>query len=354
MLLQPKLHVDIQWMHKISLSLLLFRKVKTDVYVCRCPVCGDSKNDKTKCRFYFYVKKGILKVSCKNCGYPSPNSSFYFFMKDQFSEYFDEYKKDTLFDGFTSYRSGKQESDIPSLGSKPSFNSEPNKPSMTHISDFKKKVIPILNLSENHTAYQYLVGRKFQSSEMSRLYYTDDFKSISKIINEESSENLLENDPRIIIPFINENGYLEMIQGRSLKDSKMKYLSIKANNDIDKIFGKYEIDETETVYCVEGPFDSLFVKNCIATCDANLTKAKADVYIWDNQPRNKDVIRYMEKAIDENKNIVIWPNTPATKLDINDLMKLGLSKDNLMMVIKKCTFSGLSAKVKFMQWKKVA
>lgn len=62
-----------------------------------------------------------------------------------------------------------------------------------------------------------------------------------------------------------------MVQGRSLiADHRLKYISVKTSDDIDKIYGKYELDTSKTTYCVEGPLDSLFIDNCVATCDANL------------------------------------------------------------------------------------
>ena len=161
-------------------------------------------------------------------------------------------------------------------------------------------------------------------------------------------------DPRIVIPFYGFEGEVEMIQGRSLdKGAKLRYLTIKADEDIDKVFGKYEIDPEKTVYCTEGPLDSLFVDNCLATCDSSLTKAPADVYIWDNQPRSKEIVALMEKTIDKKHKIVIWPNSPDTKMDINDMIQMGITREELKKVIEMRTFSGLKAKLELTKWRKV-
>jgi hypothetical protein len=344
-MIHSKLHVDLGWLNKISINLERFKKIKTDTYNCRCLICGDSKTRSNVTRLYFYAKKGNLNVFCQNCGY---SHSFFTFMKEIFPSHFEEYKRETMFDTFNQKTQRKTEINLqPRLPKLPSVDN-------VKIEDFKRNMVSVLDLEESHPAKKMLRGRAFSETEMSRLYYTDDFKYLAQTLNEESTEKLRDGEPRIIIPFISPTGVVEMIQGRSLdKNSKLKYISIKRHDDVEKVYGLYELDKTKTRYCVEGPFDSLFVDNCIATCDANLTRVDADCYIWDVQPRNKDVCKYMEAAIESNKKLVIWPFSPSKKLDINDMIKAGVSRKEIMKVIKDNTFSGLTAKVKFMQWKKV-
>jgi hypothetical protein len=57
----------------------------------------------------------------------------------------------------------------------------------------------------------------------------------------------------------------------------------------------------------------------------------------------------MNKLIDAKNSIVIWPPN-VTQNDINDMILAGI---NLMDVIESNTVSGLSAKIKFNDWKKV-
>lgn len=340
-MIHPKLHVDIQWMNRISVNLARFRKVKTDTYNCRCPVCGDSQKSTKLARFYFYVKKMSLKVWCHKCGY---SNNFFGFMKDQYPTYFEDYKKETLFDSFSRSSNLFVPEEI----------KETTQQKKISINTLKKISVNINDLEDDHPAKAYLLERSFSKDEMSRLYYTDDFKTLASLFNLESGSKLKEKEPRIIIPFINNKGTIEIIQGRSLdKNSNLKYITIKTNEDAEKVFGLYDADHTKTVYCVEGPLDSLFVDNCLASCDANLTRVDADVYIWDVQSRNKDVCKYMEAAIEAGKSVVIWPFSGNKKLDINDMIKSGMTKDQIMNIIKKNTFSGLTAKMKFLQWKKV-
>ncbi|MDX1532749.1 MAG: hypothetical protein R3230_00925 [Nitrosopumilaceae archaeon] len=263
-------------------------------------------------------------------------------MKDYSPDLYDEYKKETLLSSFKK-ETKKQNTLLPDSTTKPEF---------TGLSTLKNTV-RCDKLDPNHPALKYLYSRKFNTNEIRRLLYTDDFKSVASQINEESSKKLLDNEPRIIIPFYDTESKIKLIQGRALKESKMKYITIKQHDDVDKIYGEENIDPSKIKYVVEGPLDSLFVNNCIATCDANLIRSDADVLIFDNQPRNKEVVSLMQQAINEGRSLVIWPNSPDSKQDINDMIKSGISKELLMQVIKQCTFSGIVAQLKFNQWKKV-
>jgi hypothetical protein len=338
---QTKLYVDEAWMKGLSLGLLRFRKVKPNVYVCRCPFCGDSKKSTTTTRFFFYVRKGSLNVQCKNCNY---SRSFYNFVFDYSPQRFEEYKKETLLHSFTTK---KKKNPV-------------EKPINKLINKKEEKLLTCLNntincatLPDNHPAITYLCGRGFKKAQIERLLYTDDFKSVCMQLSKSSSKNLLENEPRIVIPFYDESGNIKLIQGRALKNSKMKYITIKTHDEVTKIYGLENLDKTKTTYCVEGPLDSLFVENCVATCDANLTRSDANVLIFDNESRNEQIVKLIESAIDQGRSVVIWPNSTDKKQDINDMIQSGISQKLLMGVIRKRTFKGLMARLEFNKWKKV-
>ena len=75
-------------------------------------------------------------------------------------------------------------------------------------------------------------------------------------------------------------------------------------------------------------------------------------YIFDNEPRNKEIIQRMEKIIDLGYNIFIWPNEIQLK-DVNDLIMTGVSKIQLDEIISINTYSNLSAKQALVQYKKI-
>jgi hypothetical protein len=118
------------------------------------------------------------------------------------------------------------------------------------------------------------------------------------------------------------------------------------------------VNVNETIRIVEGPIDSLFLQNCVAAGDANLQLVAKNissgkkVLIYDNEPRNKDIVRMMQDAIKLGHNIVIWPDTIAQK-DINEMIMSGRTKSEIESIISNNTFSGLEAQTKFVFWKKV-
>jgi hypothetical protein len=130
------------------------------------------------------------------------------------------------------------------------------------------------------------------------------------------------------------------------------------HDDNKKVFGLDRIDEEKPIYVVEGPIDSLFIDNAVATADSNLQsitevldKSKV-VLIFDNEPRNKEIVKQIEKAIDEHYNVVIWPEFVDDK-DINDMILSDFSLDEIEDIISKNTFVNLRAKMEFVNWKKV-
>jgi hypothetical protein len=118
------------------------------------------------------------------------------------------------------------------------------------------------------------------------------------------------------------------------------------------------VNKQEKVYVTEGPIDSLFLTNAVATADANLTNAvnyitkDKLVLVFDNEPRNKDICKLMDKAIEEHFQICIWPEMIKEK-DINEMILAGFTTEELCDIIDKNTFVNLRAKFEFIQWKKI-
>jgi hypothetical protein len=188
------------------------------------------------------------------------------------------------------------------------------------------------------------------------LYYAEDFKKFVESLDVEK-DGLKDNDPRLIIPFYDEEKNLVAFQGRSLGESKLRYITIKLDQDNYKVFGLDRIDQDEMIYVVEGPIDSLFLKNAVATADSNLMavskifdRSKVTL-VYDNEPRNKELHKQMERAIEEHYNVVIWPEM-IDKKDINDMILDGFSSDEIQDIISKNTFVNLRAKMEFINWKK--
>jgi hypothetical protein len=213
---------------------------------------------------------------------------------------------------------------------------------------FKKK-LDLPKASENPIAKEYLESRKLNPE---KFYFADKFKEWSNT-QKQTFYNIERDEPRIIIPLYDFDNNFIGFQGRSLIPKSVKYITVMLSEDSPKIYGLNTIKKDETVYVTEGPFDSTFIRNSIAMCgaDANVSDLGFSrvVWIYDNEPRNAEIISRISKTIDRGEEVIIWPTSIEQK-DINDMVLAGL---NVMDVLKSNTYTGLEAKIKFNNWKKI-
>ena len=98
------------------------------------------------------------------------------------------------------------------------------------------------------------------------------------------------------------------------------------NEEAPKVYGLDKINKGEIVYVVEGPFDSTFVSNSVAMCGSDSSLACLEgssiVYVYDNEPRNQEILGRIERCIDRGEQVVIWPTSIEQK-DINDMFLVG-------------------------------
>jgi transcription elongation factor Elf1 len=334
-------YIDRKYLLMVAPRLQRFAQKKTDLYNFRCPICGDSEKNKTKSRGYVYRKKNDYFYMCHNCGL---STTFYNFLDKVDSRLIKEYALERYKDGETGNNNYK----------KPTFDEFKSKPV------FKKTKInleSINSLPDGHYAKEYVKGRKIPVEYHKELYFAPDFKKFVESLEIEK-EGLKEEDPRLILPFYNENKELVAFQGRALGESKMRYITIKLHEDGHKVFGIDRIDQEKMIYVVEGPIDSLFLENAVATADSNL-ESITKIYdrskvtlVYDNEPRNKELVKIIDKSIENHFNVVIWPEMIDSK-DINEMVLDGFSPDEIQDIIDKHTFVNLRAKAEFVNWKKV-
>ena len=74
--------------------------------------------------------------------------------------------------------------------------------------------------------------------------------------------------------------------------------------------------------------------------------------IFDNEPRNKEINKQIEKTIKQGRNVVIWPDSIRHK-DINDMIIAGYTKEEIQQIITDNTFSGAAAQLRFAEWRKI-
>ncbi len=223
------------------------------------------------------------------------------------------------------------------------------------------KLPTIASLGEYHFAKQYCVERKLPKEWLSRLYYASDFQSFINELKPDYfgvSQPFIAVDKRLIIPIIDENRKLVGISGRTLstEKNKIKYITILLDDFSKKIFGLDRADVSKRVYALEGPLDSIFLDNAIATLDAAIynaaSVANTITYVGDNQPDNPDTKRVMRRIIDLGLDIFIWPPEWRDYKDINDLVKGGINPSEIPAVIDVRTYNGLRATLEMGQWEK--
>tara|TARA_B100001287_G_C22679242_1_gene529376 strand:- start:712 stop:1683 length:972 start_codon:yes stop_codon:yes gene_type:complete len=320
--------VDSKYISLVSSRLQKFKKVKADLYNFRCPICGDSQKNKNKSRGYFYVVKNNTNFKCHNCG---ASLSLNNFLKKIDTTLYKQYTMEKFKEGHT----GK--------------NFVVDQPVLKFNKPVFRKKVDLPKATENDSAKNYLLKRKLNPD---KFYYAERFKSWVNT-QKKTFDYTGRDEPRIIILMYDEAKQLIGFQGRALDSSPNKYITIMLQEDAPKIYGLDSINREKPIYIVEGPFDSTFVENGVAMCGADVDVGSFgwSNYIWvlDNEPRNGEITNRISKLIDRGEKVVIWPSN-VTEKDINDMV---LSGHDVMSMLKSSTYSGLEAKIKFNNWKKV-
>jgi len=320
--------VDSKYIGLVSSRLQKFKKVKSDLYNFRCPICGDSQKNKNKTRGYFYVVKNNTNFKCHNCG---ASLSLNNFLKKIDTTLHKQYTLEKFKEGHTGR----------------GFVVEAPKLEF-HKPVFRRK-LDLPKASENDDARSYLEKRKLNPE---KFYFADKFK-IWTNTQKQTFDTIGRDEQRIIIPMYDRDRNLIGFQGRSLVPNPVKYITVMLDEDAPKIYGLETIDEELPVYVVEGPFDSTFVDNSVALCgsdgDLGYLEGSNLIFVYDNEPRNREIVGRIERCIKRNEKVVIWPSNIVEK-DINDMILAG---HDVMSMLKLNTYSGLEAKVKFNTWKKI-
>ena len=319
--------IDSKYINLVSSRLQRFKRVKAVLYNFRCPICGDSQKNKSKTRGYLYAIKANVNYKCHNCG---ASMSLNNFIKQIDPVIAKQYAFEKFKDGHTGRNFVTEE---------PTFNFEAPK--------FKKK-LDLPKASTVPIAKLYLEKRKLNPT---KFYYADKFKAWTNSLKE-TFENVDYDEPRIIIPLYYKDD-LVGFQGRSLGPNKVKYITVMINDNAPKIYGLDEIKKESPVYITEGPFDSSFIKNSIAMCgaDADVYKwgVSDPVWIYDNEPRNNEIVKRISNTISKGDKVVIWPSNIDEK-DINDMV---LSGHNVQELVESNIYNGLEANLKFNIWKRI-
>ena len=328
-------YIDIKYINEISARLSQFKKKGDYLFNFRCPHCGDSKKSKTKARAYLYRVKNDMFFKCHNCGEGQSLTNFLKFLDN---------KK------YEQYLLERYKGSAPSTP-QPEFNDF--KPKFKEV-DILDGLTPVSELKDNHPVKQYVVKRKIPEKYFSKLFLCNKFMAFVNKAKPNTFSHTKGEHPRLIIPFYDINNKVFAFQGRAFGKEQPKYLTVKLDENKQKVYGLNTVNLQEHVHIVEGPIDSMFVKNCLAAAGADLTlkvEPSNVTYIFDNEPRNKEIIKRMYDVIEKDYNLVVWPDDMRHK-DINDMIVSGMSIAEVQTIISKNTFAKLEALTKISYYKK--
>ncbi len=333
-------YLDALFLSKISFKLPQLTKKSEYLWNFRCPICGDSKKNSYKKRGYIYRRKTDLGFQCHNCG---ASFSFGKLLKTIDPLVYKEYSLELFKE---------------SKGEEFHFESSP----VIKKEATQERVIKLPKISElpnHHIAKKYCVDRKIPKKFFNDLYFANDFKLFVDELIPNHGKQLYSNDLRLIIPIYSRKNILQGVLGRALGKSKTKYISLLVEETASKTFGLDHVNFDKKVYVLEGPLDSLFLENAIALSDATLYRAPVIVpelseyvIIYDNERKNPQIVKNMEKTIELNLPIFIWLNEWSECKDINDLILKGYNSSEIQNLIDKNTFTGIKAKMEMLRWKK--
>mgnify|MGYP001200322875 FL=1 len=321
--------IDSKYIGLVSSRLQKFKRVKPNLFNFRCPICGDSQKHKNKARGYFYQVKTNTNFKCHNCG---ASSSFNNFLKQIDSTLHKQYTMEKFKEGFAGGR-----------------NFVVDEPKLEFKKPVFKKKLDLPKATEVPIAKEYLEKRKLDPS---KFYFAYKFKEWTNT-QKQTFDTIGRDESRIIIPMYDEDKILIGFQGRSLGPNSVKYITVMINEDAPKIYGLDKVDNEKPIYIIEGPFDATLVQNSVAMCGSDLDIRSFGwsdcIYVYDNEPRNREIVNRIDKTINGGYKVVIWPTSIVEK-DINDMV---LGGHKIMSVLESNTYSGLQAKVKFNNWKKI-
>lgn len=341
--------LDAKYVSMLSGRLRNFKKKGRNSWNFSCPSCGDSKTNAKKARGYVFPAKGTLLFHCHNCNVTMDVPKL---VKSLDQGLYDQYVVEKL----TADRDGKEakekldhEAFVRKL-TKPKFISD------TPLGKLRK----VSQLPPEHPVKQYIEGRQIPPEVHHKLFLAMKFKALVNEFLPGKFESLEHDEPRLIIPFLDRERNLFGFQGRDFKKkSSLRYITIMLSEEMPKMYGLDTYDHRKHALVLEGPIDSMFLPNAIASAGGKITTDLNTVstdkagftIVYDNEPRNAETVQKMEKAIAAGYPLCIWPDSIVEK-DINLMVLSGYSPEKLVDIISENTYIGLEATLKLSSWRK--
>ncbi len=342
------LPIDTKFVRLISGRVRNFKQKSDNLFQMSCPICGDSQKNKSKARGYVYAKSNNLFYRCHNCNASTNLANLIKHVDESLhKEYIlEKYKSGEI----NNVKSRSIVFDIQA----PKFDTV-EKPKYFEHAEYCNK------LPTTHFCVEYLKARKIPEKDFDKFLFTANYEKFVRDVFPDVDKQISA-DARLIIPYFNEFNEIVAVTGRALNkiDEKLRYVTVRSNNhSVGKlIYGLDRLNKNKEILITEGPIDSLFLDNAVASGDSALLQTASElksnkcILIWDNEPRNKQIVDLMREAISKDMRIVIWPDDIKGK-DINEMVMYGSTKKQISANISSNTFSGIEALMRFNYWKKV-
>ena len=303
-----------------------------------CPICKEGNSWGKKKRFYYIPDKEL--AYCHNCGYSKKALTFITEVTNKsLHEIINEVKEFDI-----EILPIEEPKEVKKVIDKSLPEDCINLSDVSQIEYYKDNAVV-------KTALQLIRDRKLDKGiNKPKTFYI----SLKDVVHKN----------RLILPFYDENDDIIFYQSRGLtkKDlfERPKYLSkVGAERSL---YGMQNINSNlDNVFIFEGPIDSYFVENGLATCgitersDKMFTSLQKEqinklnlyekIYVLDNQYCDKAALSKSIILADNNEKVFIWPKELKRFKDFNDICVTG-NKDKIKPeFILKNTHSGLKAKL---------
>lgn len=343
------LWIDEKYLRLVSPQLERFTQKHEHTYNFRCPLCGDSERIRTKARGYIFPKSRVLMYKCHNCAVALPFSAL---LKRLSRPLYDEYLLETFRD--------EQPANTVQTPSNPAAKTAPVDELLGNY------VFPLSQLAVLRGALYPVVSyanqRQIPKTQFHRLFATMHAQTWLTPLVGEKAQKVKDGEVFLVLPLRLSDGTWYGCQLRSL--TQKIYITFRWSETYKypvKVFGLEAWKLEQETFVVEGPLDSLFVPNALAACGSDLFGAVQGLqdngvlphtavrtYVFDNEPRNKEIVRMMTNVIALHERIFIWPS--GYPKDINDVYRSNLG-ENFLDVLRQRTFSGLQAQLEFTRWR---
>ena len=339
--------VDLKYCGILSTRMDRYKVKQSNPYKAnfRCPICGDSQKSKTLARGWIIEKDTSAMFHCFNCGQSHP---LWRFLKTVDVALYNEYVIDSKFEKIAALPPKEKLEGLEAI--------------TAPVPNFKRSGSPLLKikkfgqLAHDHPARTYVNKRKIPTKAHHRLYYAPKFNTwVNSLIPDKLPETKRDL-PRLILPMIDKDGVVFGFQGRAFDKLSIRYITIMLDESKPKMFGLDQVDFNKKYYVLEGPIDSLFLSNAVAMAGADgnasgLENLENAVFVFDNEPRNVEIVKRMDKMLDRGYKVCIWPSKLDVK-DVNDMILSGLSSAEIELMIDQNTYHGLIGKFELSDWRR--